>query len=269
MSNLVKAAKRRRLNDATSTLSKPFKSPFKANQKTEGEEENIAPIGPPSTEPMKPSGSPPSQSLSSAQHPIHAAYPADSTKTPPSLKYAPRDIRSTSSIFSASNDPEISTLHKQNTHLLTQLSQLRHDLDTTRQALRIESSETDAELEALIVKWRRASRDAAEEVFKGAKDRVNRMGGVAGMREREKWRKEWDRDEEQKEKWDEEGGREDEVDEREIETPREEVVREDEVSSIPDVLLLPCRHTCSATLTAFGAIHADIYDGHDVEEFKY
>lgn len=89
------------------------------------------------------------------------------------------------------------------------------------------------------------------------------------MREREKWRKEWDRDEEQKEKWDEEGGREDEVDEREIETPREEVVSEGEVSSIPDVLLLPCRHTCSATLTAFGAIHADIYDGHDVEEFKY
>ena len=42
------------------------------------------------------------------------------------------------------------------------------------------------ELEALIVKWKSASREAAEEIFGGVKDRVNRMGGVGAWRERER-----------------------------------------------------------------------------------
>lgn len=65
-----------------------------------------------------------------------------------------------------------------------QLSKLRQSLDTVRQALKIESSDQDAELEVLINKWKHASRDAAEEVFRGAKDRVNKMGGVGAWRER-------------------------------------------------------------------------------------
>lgn len=42
---------------------------------------------------------------------------------------------------------------------------------------------------ALTAKWRAASRAAAEEVYRGARDRVNRMGGVAAVRERERERK--------------------------------------------------------------------------------
>ena len=56
------------------------------------------------------------------------------------------------------------------------------------------------ELEALIVKWRLASRAAAEDVFAGARDKVNKMGGVGAMRDRERQKKEvaWGWDDEPK-----------------------------------------------------------------------
>ena len=50
----------------------------------------------------------------------------------------------------------------------------------------IVSSTQEAELAGLIAKWRQASRAAAEEVFEAARDRVDRMGGVGAMRERER-----------------------------------------------------------------------------------
>ena len=42
------------------------------------------------------------------------------------------------------------------------------------------------ELEYLISKWKTASHEAAEELFRGARDRVNKMGGVGAWRERTK-----------------------------------------------------------------------------------
>ena len=81
-------------------------------------------------------------------------------------------------------DPQLITLQKQHSALLLQLSKVRQSLDTAQQAVKIEASSTDSELEALISKWKLASREAAEEVFRGAKDRVNRMGGVGAWRER-------------------------------------------------------------------------------------
>ena len=44
----------------------------------------------------------------------------------------------------------------------------------------------DVRLENLIVKWRNASQQAVEEIFAGARDRVNRMGGVAAWKEQER-----------------------------------------------------------------------------------
>ena len=45
-------------------------------------------------------------------------------------------------------------------------------------------------------KWQRISREAAEELFAGAKDRVNRMGGVGAWRERnQKQTQRWDEEE--------------------------------------------------------------------------
>lgn len=48
------------------------------------------------------------------------------------------------------------------------------------------------------MKWRQAARAAAEEVFAGARDKVNRMGGVGAWRERENEKKsfgdQWERE---------------------------------------------------------------------------
>jgi Swi5-dependent recombination DNA repair protein 1 len=75
-------------------------------------------------------------------------------------------------------------LQKQHSALLLELSHLRTTLDTAQQAVKISTSAIDAELESLIHKWRTASREAAEELFRGARDRVNKMGGVGAWRER-------------------------------------------------------------------------------------
>jgi hypothetical protein len=90
-------------------------------------------------------------------------------------------------------DPEYLSLQKQHSALVLQLSRLKQSLDTAQQAFKIQSSNTDAELETLIRKWRLVSREAAEELFAGAKDRVNRMGGVGAWQERNQKRaQEWD-----------------------------------------------------------------------------
>ncbi|KAL8855236.1 MAG: hypothetical protein Q9198_010882, partial [Flavoplaca austrocitrina] len=68
-------------------------------------------------------------------------------------------------------------LQKHHTQLLNTLSSLRARLETTTQALEIEASSEDAELEELIKKWTVTSRDAAEEVYVGMKEKVDGMGG--------------------------------------------------------------------------------------------
>jgi Swi5-dependent recombination DNA repair protein 1 len=239
MSNLAHAAKRRRLNDAASTLSKPFKSPFKANLKaTKDEEDDEEKPEPAQLKPKEQTNDSESPAVSTEvrAQPKAPASPTDTNKnfSSPLPKHSSPANRSTtipSSLLNTYTDSELSALQKQHTRLLNQLSKLRQDLDAARQALRIESSDSDADLEALIVKWRRASREAAEEVFKGARDRVNRMGGMKGMREREKWRREWEREgeEEDRRKVMDETGVGDEV-EDEREDVREAKVEEDEVS---------------------------------------
>lgn len=73
------------------------------------------------------------------------------------------------------------------------------ELDTVTQALKVEQSGQDAELEVLVVKWKTASREAAEELFVGAEERVKGMGGVKGWRENAK------RAQESRARWDDEG----------------------------------------------------------------
>lgn len=115
-------------------------------------------------------------------------------ETNPAPAVSPRRRLSPTSQSLASDDVLI--LQKRHTHLLNQLSAARASLETSNQALKIETSDRDAELEVLTVKWRSASRAAAEEVFAGARDRVNKMGGVGAMRNREKQKTEvawgWD-----------------------------------------------------------------------------
>jgi hypothetical protein len=79
-------------------------------------------------------------------------------------------------------DPDIAALVKAQRQLENQLRELKEELDIAEQARRIEadsekknpSGAVDEELTQLTVKWRTASRQAAEELFTGARDRVNR-----------------------------------------------------------------------------------------------
>jgi len=124
-----------------------------------------------------------------------------STTEPPLPFNSSSPIRRPLSLLSSSprgsaKDPEYLSLQQQHSALVLQLSKLKQSLDTAQQALKIQSSSTDAELEVLIRKWQLASREAAEELFAGAKDRVNRMGGVGAWRERsQKQTQGWDEQE--------------------------------------------------------------------------
>lgn len=167
------SAKRRRLNDPSGALSKPFKSPLRADRKaSDSTADKPNPL-----DGEQPSGQgsravPPSKALrSTASSPL--------LPTTPLRQHAQAQLRS-----SPTKDPTLLSLQRQHSQLLSTLSSLRNAFDTAQQALKIESSNTDVELESLITKWRHASREAAEEVFRGAKDRVNRMGGVGAWRER-------------------------------------------------------------------------------------
>jgi hypothetical protein len=78
----------------------------------------------------------------------------------------------------------------------SKIRSIRRENDQLRQAMTIMSSSKDTELENLIKKWRSAARLAAEAVYGNARDKVNRMGGVEGLREQEKQkqelRKQWE-----------------------------------------------------------------------------
>ena len=179
----TKTSKRRRLGNASHILSQPFKTPLK--NKLDPETHVCATTSSPPKDDAKAKAqlSPPSSPQTT---PTITRLPPPQARIPPSS--------------------ELLNLQKQHTRLLNQLSAARSHLETSNQALKIESSNRDVELEALIVKWRAASRAAAEEVFDGARDKVNKMGGVGAMRDRERQSKEkaWG--------WDDEPKRDEEAD---------------------------------------------------------
>ena len=142
------ATKRRRLNDGASAtasaLCQPFKSPLRAatNQPEEAGENPLTDSRPLTT------------------------HPTRTVKR----NYAPQNTPS---------DPQFLALQKQHSALHLQIRQLRQSLETAQQALKLESSPTTTtNLESLIHKWKLASREAAEEVFHTAKERVDCMGGM-------------------------------------------------------------------------------------------
>lgn len=211
MAHLAQASKRRRLNEAASTLSRPFKSPLRTPlKKRENGDENdqsqtaqngdevkgqttkvqsLTGNGDRSTATLADkddnSNNSQSQPHSHSQSPHTIANNNRNRKLP-----IPLQQRFASFSSSSKSDPELYALQKQHSALQSRLSALRSELDTAQQALRIESSNKDQELEALIAKWREVSQEAADELFASARERVLRMGGVAAWRERENRRRE-------------------------------------------------------------------------------
>ncbi|KAF7117082.1 hypothetical protein CNMCM5793_005766 [Aspergillus hiratsukae] len=195
MSSVNLNGKRRRVEGAAASLSKPFKSPLRKPVqgivgkekalnhsfiKTEAERRERQDVdGNGAQEHLTPSTSTPSKTTR-----LTSSSPASPFPSLQNRKRKPTTNQITPSKKSLLTDPAISELQKEQRALQSRLSALRSELDTVQQALRIESSTKDAELEALILKWKTVSQEAAEEVFEGARERVSRMGGMKAWRER-------------------------------------------------------------------------------------
>jgi SEL1 protein len=163
------------------------------------------------------------------------------------------------------SDPEITSLRRKRLTLQSQLTSLRTELDTALQALRIESSSRDDELRALKAKWRGISQKAAEDLFETAKDKIERMGGVAAWRESERLRMKrmlmWEDDDsyhggdhDQREKGD------DAFDDYEEGDSGQKEDGEEEVS-------LPCLRHLLIVILLIG--YTDVYYGRDAEESEH
>jgi hypothetical protein len=194
MSSVNLNGKRRRIDGAAATLSKPFKSPLRrpaqgivdkenalndSSIKPEAERQEKQDIDGKNAQEHSPSTSTPSKTTH-----LTSSSPASPFPSLQNRKRKPTTNQISPSKRSILADPVISELQKEQRALQSRLSALRSELDTVQQALRIESSTKDAELEALILKWKTVSQEAAEEVFEGARGRVSRMGGMKAWRER-------------------------------------------------------------------------------------
>lgn len=132
-------AKRRRIEKASKTLSQPFRSPFKS--------------------PLT------ARTSRTGTHAAHMLMRKEATTT---------------TTVAADNDDED---EDEETHLRRTLrtldrdvAPLRAEIETLRQALRIERDATDADLQRLIDKWRGVGREAAEVLYGDVRERVNRYG---------------------------------------------------------------------------------------------
>ncbi|KFY75091.1 hypothetical protein V499_04901 [Pseudogymnoascus sp. VKM F-103] len=174
-------AKRRRADSTAAALSRPFRSPFRC---TAGK-------------PNRDSQDPPSD-LGRTQ--------LDQTASPRKVSHTPRARNSPSfpskrqqgvNLSSRPSDTsdtqlEIAALVKAQRQLKNKLHSLAEELHLCEQAHKIErgspdagsgSGEVDGELLRLIERWKSASRQAADELFGSAKDKINRMGGPQAWKE--------------------------------------------------------------------------------------
>ncbi|KAI9842768.1 MAG: hypothetical protein M1837_006951 [Sclerophora amabilis] len=178
------ASKRRRVDDASRTLSAPFKSPLKSNSsfpltRDASVKTPRRSSTPYSTSPGNaPSNHDPSGLLSSDTHdsPVRPSPKSSGYRASTGVGTQTLGSRSTNRVATPS-DPELSALVARERQLQRDISTIRSENDTLRQAGRIEAKGLDRELEKLIQKWRHASREAAEELFGQAKEKVNGMGG--------------------------------------------------------------------------------------------
>ncbi|CZT12108.1 uncharacterized protein RAG0_16060 [Rhynchosporium agropyri] len=201
------AAKRRRIDVASQTLSKPFRSPFKTPFKSpikDGQPQD-------STTPTVAGSVPESNNNTPLASRTTNSLLSNPTKTPrlptPSAPRTKKTFASPIAAAALNADPDIALLLRAQRELEKQLRDVKEELDTAEQARKIEKDsygkdpdgEIDGELRDLCEKWRGASRLAAEELFGKVRDRVNRMGGPRAWKEMQKKQEEnrnsWDQEE--------------------------------------------------------------------------
>lgn len=275
------ASKRRRLNASSSTkLSQPFKSPFKT------------PLKQTSTDPAAHTSSnhrPLPLNPATPRAPSTPVYPTTTTTPLPKSDHpvvARTAATSRARGIPATPSPQLARVQKRHTALLGTLASARASLETHAQALKLETSSTDLELERLVAKWKGVSREAAEEVFAVVAARVEGMGGVKGWRQQEREKREgllggrggwgWE-DEGVGSKGEDEGGgdeRDDrdygEAEERERKYPLEEEDGNEEVSfnhfRLPTLLFLAIQPANLLSLSLPPHPSKDLYNGHDAPQ---
>jgi Swi5-dependent recombination DNA repair protein 1 len=176
-------AKRRRLNDATKTLHKPFKSPFRTPLKPNLGSDPLSSDPPEiSTPSVRVSDSGIAQEHLVSNRPTPDRSTANLAKSPlPRSGLPPPTRPRLSQKKSAPSKPS----------LTREIIELRNDIQILSQAHALTTSSKDDDLFVLVERWRTASRAAAEELFASTRDRVNRMGGVGAWKDREREQKEW------------------------------------------------------------------------------
>ncbi|KAJ5834024.1 hypothetical protein N7447_000050 [Penicillium robsamsonii] len=176
------SSKRRRISPATA-LSKPFKSPLRRPGPTNTDDTPSKSVAPRTPDDAKVSATVtiPVESDSMLNTP--------SPTTTPVLPKRKRTLHLLSPLPSQSfqtSDPEILELQKQHREVQSKVDALIAKLELATQARNLETNTKYMEIPNLITKWRLASQDAADEVFVGAKERVDRMGGMAAWKEQSK-----------------------------------------------------------------------------------
>lgn len=151
---VMNPAKRRKINESYSSLSKPFRSPLKASAPS------------PKTSHEKPSNLDQQDDDNDQGDNSVISIAKGTTET----HDEPRTTNAT---------PVHSSSQQQDFINLTQrLRGLRQDLDTAKQALHLSQSKEQQDLEAAIATWRNVARDAADDVFSSSASRIHDMGGL-------------------------------------------------------------------------------------------
>ncbi|KFZ14445.1 hypothetical protein V502_06043 [Pseudogymnoascus sp. VKM F-4520 (FW-2644)] len=174
-------AKRRRADSTAAALSKPFRSPFRttAVKSNRDSQEQPSDLG--------------RTQLEQRASPLKVSH-VPRARNPPPFPYKRQQGVNISSTPSDNSDSqlEIASLVKAQRQLKNKLHSLKEELHLCEQAHKIEhdpletgpdGKEVDGELLRLTERWKSASRQAAEELFGSAKDKINRMGGPQAWKE--------------------------------------------------------------------------------------
>ncbi|KFY41173.1 hypothetical protein V494_03181 [Pseudogymnoascus sp. VKM F-4513 (FW-928)] len=174
-------AKRRRADSTTAALSKPFRSPFRATAEKPNRDSQNQPSDLGGAQ-LDQTASP-RKVLHVPRAPGPSTFPYKRQQVV-NLSLRPQDA--------SDSQLEIATLVKAQRQLKNKLHCLTGELHVCEQAHKIEHDqlesgpdgrEVDGELLRLTERWKSASRQAAEELFGSAKDKINRMGGPQAWKE--------------------------------------------------------------------------------------
>ena len=149
--------KRRKIDQADSNLTKPFRSPLRTDSLrtpsrsgAEGIESRITRI-----------------TTAEFRDPLRSTFDSDArTQITPHDASSPATGKGAGAITTTDH----ATLQKEYLALSRQLTSLRQSLDTAQQALKIETSKQDTHVQALITKWTSVTREIAEDLFESSKD---------------------------------------------------------------------------------------------------